>query len=64
MPWVPILIAVVVLIAGFLRVAYEKPSVQRIDAATAMDLKPGRVIVPAKRNPWPHGEPPVRLQGV
>src|SRR3954454_1555149 len=42
----------------------QPPTLTRVPARFRQCPKLGRIIVGAKGNPWPHGEPPVRLQGV
>jgi hypothetical protein len=42
----------------------QPPTLTRVPARFRQCPKLGRVIVRAKRNPWPHGEPPVRHQGI
>src|SRR3954467_14902963 len=42
----------------------QPPTLTRVPARFRQGPKLGRVIVRAKRNSWPHGEPPVRLQGI
>jgi hypothetical protein len=42
----------------------QPPTLTRVPGRFRQAPKPGGVIVLAKRNPCPHGEPPVRLQGI